>query len=154
MGNDTTTAAEAADPLAVGIEEIELPPDEVMDQMLEDEVGDAARVEAAKRAPAAPVEVETLDFVDERSTRVPLTFRFRREGAVVDAIVVTRPTGHQIAEFAKTCMDDGGGYDRYELYEVMTGLPAPVLRGLDQDDGLAVAEACGRFLPRVLQDAS
>ena len=142
------TDAAATDPLKVDIAEIPLPPDDVLEEMLRDEP--KAAPEPTPAAPAPAAEVEALDFVkrEVRQKPIPLEHPFRRNGALVEQIVVRRLTGFEIGEFVRTSLRTDNGFDRFELYATMTGVPAPVLRGLDQDDLMALTAVASDFLPR------
>lgn len=140
----------------LGVEEIPLPPDDVRAEMIAEEEAAVAKGEPAKapqgRPAARPVEVAKLDFVGaERSVVETLDFPFDLDGVRVSAVTIRRLTGYEIAAFVREHLNDDGTFDRYALYSYMTGLPAPVLRGLDQDDGMKVTGACSNFLPRVLR---
>ncbi|WP_020185961.1 phage tail assembly protein [Methylopila sp. 73B] len=138
----------AANPLKVDLDQIPLPPEDVIKDMLADEQPSAPTPQPA--APAAAPQVETLDFVkrDVREKAIPLEHPFRRDGALVEQIVVRRLTGFEVGEFVRTSLGVDKGFDRFELYATMTGVPAPVLRGLDQDDLMALTDVASDFLPR------
>lgn len=112
---------------------------------------DDARSQAAE--PAAPKvrapEVATLEFEARPGALVPLAYPFSWEGRKVTGIPVRRLL---TSEVAALCVG-GKTPDVFDAYAVMTGFPAAVLRGLDSDDGSAVAEAAFDFLPRLLRDA-
>ena len=152
-----SNAAPSIDP-EPEVDEIPLPPDHIRAEMIAEENAQATASEtAAPKAASKPApEIAQLDFVrsDERRTVVPLSFAFRLDGALVDSVTVRRLNGYEIAAFAREHLDESGAYDRYELYSVMTGLPAAVLRGLDQDDGVRVTGACSDFLSRGLAGGS
>lgn len=100
--------------------------------------------EAAAEPAAPPPEVAALDFVDGGDRIVTLERPFRLDGVVVAEITVRRLTVSAVAALSRA----GKVGDLYEVYSVMTGLPAPVLRGLDAGDGLEVTGAAWDFLPR------
>jgi len=140
------TSNSAHDPNDVVAEEIFVP------DTLPPTEGSAAGVAPAGGRPAVkPREVETLDFgLDEDGPRpfsvVPLKYPFRRDGQITRQIVVRRLTVGEVGEMLDTRPADLP--DRFDIYSAMTGMPAPVLRGLIDIDGEAVAEACFDFLPR------
>lgn len=140
-----------ADPLEIAVEEIPLPPEDIASEMLEDEIGAVARENATARRPAP--EVAALEFVGgkPRSVTVPLDFPFRRGDETVTEITVRRLNGYEVAALAGRIVKPEGGYELYDVYAEMTGVPAAQLRGLDQDDGVAVLEACRDFLPRIMR---
>lgn len=111
-----------------------------------------APVSTPAPAAAAPKAVTELAFVDRgaREATVPLRFAFELDGVRHDAVQIRRLTTEQVRDL----IDAGAsGLDLYDAYSAMTGLPAPVLRGLDGDDGLDVTEKCSDFLPRLLKTA-
>lgn len=116
---------------------------------------DAARRTAEAVAPApAPAKpnpplVAALDFVDRKARDVPLQYPFVLDGRRISVITVRRLLTAQVAVLCQ----GGKAPDPFDCYAVMTGLPAPVLRGLDGDDGQAVAEAAYDFLPLLLRAA-
>lgn len=140
----------------LGVEEIPLPPDDVRAEMIAEEEAEAAKGEPAKAAAQVQTvvskpEIAELNFVGAgRSVVETLDYPFNLDGVRISAVTVRRLTGYEIAAFVREHLSDDGTFDRYALYSVMTGLPAPVLRGLDQDDGMKVTGACSTFLPRVL----
>jgi hypothetical protein len=99
-------------------------------------------------APARPL-VAVLEFDARQAKTVLLDFPFQFDGRRHTEITVRRLLTCQVAEL---CVG-GRVPEPFDVYAVMTGIPAPVLRGLDADDGQAVAEAAFDFLPRLLRDA-
>lgn len=136
-----------SDPLAVDISEIPLPPEELTDALDNTAATDA---DPAKAQPARP-EVAALDFLSlERLVAVvPLEHPFRLDGQKVREVKVRKLTVAQVAEL--TARAGATGFDLYDVYAVMTGLPAPVLRGLMDDDGEAVIGKAYDFLPRAFR---
>jgi len=102
--------------------------------------------------PAAHVAV--LDFLhpERLAADIPLNHPFRLDGAEVRSVHVRRPLTVEVGEWNGRVQ--AGKADTYDLYAVMTGLPAPVLRGLIADDGAAVNAAAFDFLPPWLRTAS
>ena len=146
-------AAQAApltgrDPLKVPIEDIKLPPAHLIDQL----DNSAAELEAAE--PEA--EIATLDFVgDELPFRdIPLRFAFIWDGARVDTIRVSQLTtgrlGSLVGELQRR---PNRRMELMDVYAVMTGLPAKVLRALPSEDGDKVVDAAFGFLPPSLRPA-
>ncbi|MFG1317992.1 phage tail assembly protein [Xanthobacter autotrophicus] len=112
------------------------------------------RVGAPVTAPEAPAPqarpaAAALEFESGRTREVPLSFPATWEGRRIGVVTVRRLITAEVAAL----VPDGKVPDVFEVYAVMTGLPAPVLRGLDGDDGQAVAEAAFDFLPRLLRAA-
>lgn len=110
--------------------------------------GGVSPVEVPPRAAPRP-QVAALEFEGVRFRDVPLEFPFTWDGQRVDVVTVRRLLTRQVAELCP----DGNAPDVFEVYAAMTGLPAPVLRGMDSDDGQAVAGAAWDFLPRLLRAA-
>ncbi|MBA4799350.1 MAG: phage tail assembly protein [Rhizobiales bacterium] len=140
-------------PADVKVEEIPLPPSEMWEEL--DNSGKAKGKEQAETPAAKPVEIaaepiEELEFVGESHRKlVPLSHPFRRNGAVVDQITVKRLRIGDVDRFIKRAQ--GGSFSTFDIYAEMTGLPAAVLRGLVDEDGDAVTDACYDFLPRSLR---
>ncbi|MBB5046802.1 hypothetical protein HNR60_001550 [Rhodopseudomonas rhenobacensis] len=111
---------------------------------------DLAVAQPAAEAPAeAPPMVAVLDFAGGRSKRVPLSCPFMDGSLCRDAVVINRLTMVQVDKL----VSENRHNDLYEIYAEMTGVPAPVLRGMDADDGEAMMEAGADFLPRSLRKA-
>lgn len=140
------------DPTDVMVEEIPLPPAEMWED-LDNSGTPAVKVDAKPAASIAeaPVEpIEELEFVGASHCRtVPLTHPFRRNGEIVDTITVRRLRIGDVDRFIKRAQ--GGSFSTFDIYAEMTGLPASVLRGLVDEDGDAVTDACFDFLPRSLK---
>lgn len=107
--------------------------------------------QSAKAAPKVRPQVEALEFVDDGGEAASVTLRrpFDRKGVRVATITVRRLITQELVDLVA----GGTVPDLYDAYALMTGLPAAVLRGLDADDGMAVAEAAFDFLPRTLAAA-
>lgn len=149
---DTRTPDALADPLAaqakplaapdtitVDIAAIPKPPAHLVDELDNQASG-----------PAAPKpEVATLTFVGDRLPfdDVQLTYPFLWEGERVDVIRVRQITTAEMGERLSAIDARGGAYDVYDVYAVMTGLPAAVLRALPAADGDRVTLRCYDFLP-------
>jgi hypothetical protein len=143
----TGPRASNTDPLAVDISEIPLPPEELTDAL-----DNTPATEAAEgKAQPAPPQVAELDFLslEKLVAIVPLDHPFRLDGRKVCEIRVRKLTVAQVAEL--TARAGSTGFDLYDVYAVMTGLPAPVLRGLVDDDGEAVIGKAYDFLPRAFR---
>ena len=98
-------------------------------------------------------EIAVLQFVDPDAVRkrVPLQFHFWWEGMLIDAITVRRLAVAEVGLITEE-MIESGDFDLYRYYEAMTGLPAPVLRGMIEEDGEAMLDAVTPFLPRIVQE--
>lgn len=154
--DDTLTARVAvpqskSDPSDVKFEEIPLPPRDMW--------GDSATaaVEADADLPAKPPEeiqdVAELEFVDASHQKsVPLKYPFRLNGREVKVVTVRRLTLGQVDAFIRRAA--ASSFSTFDIYAEMTGLPAPVLRGLIDEDGNAVVDAAYDFLPRALKAES
>lgn len=104
--------------------------------------------EPTAEAAVSPI-VATLDFELARSKSIELDYPFQFEGRRIDTIVVRRLSMGAVNRLVA----DERHRDLHEVYAEMTGLPAAVLRGLDGDDGIRVAEVAYDFLPRLLREA-
>lgn len=138
----------------LGVEEIPLPPQSMWSEL--DNSGDTAEAPVrqadvpAEKATAPRKSVAMLDFVgDSHLRQVPLKHPFRWEGSVVESLSVRRLTIDQLS--AVLNRQDGESLTTFDLYALMIGLPAPVLRGLVDEDGEAMAEAAYDFLPRQMR---
>ncbi|WP_336802296.1 hypothetical protein [Kaistia sp. MMO-174] len=99
----------------------------------------------------APQPMTALEFLDpgRRIKTVPLKHPFHWDGKKVGSVSVRRLATAEVASWRERVAANQA--DSYDLYAMMTGLPAPVLRGLDSDDGDEVLAAAFDFLPRWLQ---
>lgn len=118
--------------------------------------GETSAAGKAERPVLKPREVETLDFAIEGEVQpfraVPLKHPFRRDGEIVRAIIVRRLAVGEVGDLIDNRPDDMP--DFFDIYAVMTGFPAAVLRGLIDVDGEPVAGACFDFLPRYFRPIS
>jgi hypothetical protein len=137
------------DPTQTAIEEIPLPPPEFWGELDNSTAAPAATAPAVSEA-VYEQDAEELDFVgDDHHTVVTLKHPFRRAGVVVDTIIVRRL---RIGEVDGVLRRVGATkVSLFDIYAQMTGVPAPVLRGLIDEDGDAVTDAAYRFLPRALK---
>jgi hypothetical protein len=116
-----------------------------------------AKAEGAAEAPAAAAEAPSvaepvaalLQFAGERHKRVTLSFPFMDNGVQRDVVVINRLTMSHVDRLVR----EGRHSDLYEIFAEMTGLPAPVLRGMDADDGERMIAEGADFLPRSLREA-
>lgn len=140
-------------PADVKVEEIPLPPSEMWEEL--DNSGKAkvtteAQKPVEKVAEVAAEPMEELEFVGDAHRKVvPLAHAFRRNGALVDRIIVQRLRIGDVDRFIKRAQ--AGSFSTFDIYAEMTGMPAAVLRGLMDEDGDAVTDACYDFLPRSLR---
>lgn len=145
------TSNSAHDPNDVIVEEIFVP-----DTLPPGETPAAGAAPAGGRPALKPREVETLDFEIEGELQpfrvVPLKHPFRRNGEIVREIVVRRLAVGAVGDLIDNRPDDMP--DFFDIYAIMTGFPAPVLRGLIDIDGEPVAGACFDFLPRYFRPRS
>ncbi|WP_288581442.1 hypothetical protein [uncultured Methylobacterium sp.] len=111
----------------------------------------AAPPTPAARLPAPRPEAAALDFLDPAAVRtdIPLEYGFRHEGREIRSIAVRRLTTAEVGAVIEA-IPEGANYDLYDFIAAMAGLPAPVLRGLIDDDGMAVLEGARPFLPRAV----
>lgn len=108
--------------------------------------GEAPSSAARSKAPPSPP--PQLDFLDpvRRSRAISLAHPFRLDGREIAEVVVRRPLTWEVAAWRQQAPEDGA--DTFELYAVMTGLPAEIIRAMDADDGAEIAGAAYDFLPR------
>ncbi len=136
-------------------DEIPLPPEEMWRE-LDNSSGEVEAETAAPSIPSAqPPLIAVLDYVGENKPYrvIPLRWPFRWEGRVFTEIVVNRLTVQQMGAFWDALPPDRD-YDRVEVYGLMCGLPAAVIRALRDPDGTEVTSACFDFLPRALGGAT
>lgn len=133
--------------LEVGLDEIDLPPADLVDELDNQAPGN---VEAP-----AELEVATLDFFgDELPTWThSLAYPFRWEGVPYKEIVVSQLSVAQVGGIFQRARAAKRMPDLMEVYAEMTGLPAKVLRALPSVDGDPVTEKCWDFLPPSLRPA-
>lgn len=132
------------------VAEIPLPPPELWEEL--ENSGD--KVPAADTppspAPTRPMPIMQLDFVAAATKTVPLDFAFRLDGRLIETVDVRRLTTGEVDQFLK---EHAAGFSTFDVFAVMTGLPAPVLRGLIAEDGDKVTDAALDFLPRAIRQA-
>jgi hypothetical protein len=90
--------------------------------------------------------VEELDFVDAGSVSLALQRPFNWDGKLIDSITIREPITQEMLDIYTRARSED--IDRFDIYAVMTGLPAAVLRGLKSVDGEALVTAASPFLPR------
>ncbi len=133
-----------ADPLKADMASM-VPPGAVM---LVDEL-DNASARAAATPEADDEEVAVLDFVGDEPPIVvlPLKYPFRWEGERHDSITVRQLTTGEVGKISAEWVRTGTAPQLIDVYAVMTGLPARVLRALPHTDGDPVMKAGYDFLP-------
>lgn len=131
------------DPSDVLYEDIPLPPIETWPK----EVMEGQAPVRPAMASAAKRERETLQFRTPALNAIPLKYPFDHSTlGAVEAVTVRRLTVGEVGEILDERVGDVP--DNFDIYARMTGLPAPVLRGLMDVDGEEVVNACFDFLPR------
>ncbi|MFC6447156.1 hypothetical protein [Shinella zoogloeoides] len=142
------TALEKDDRLAVKVAEIPLPPVDQWEAL--DNSGDAKKVSATDQQAPVEREIAQLNFDIPTMVVQPLDFPFTHPvlGHVTE-ITVRRLTVGAVGNILDGRAADAP--DMFDIYAVMTGVPAPVLRGLIDVDGERVTGACFDFLPRLLR---
>ena len=140
------------EPKPFDLNELEtLPPEELTDVL--DNSG------LASEATSPPLDqrdtpAEQLSFRSPLSTRlraVPLDHPFDRDGKEVSSILVRKLTGGEVEDLVRAA---DGKLTFFKVYEVQTGYPEAVLRGLMDEDLDKVKEACTDFFPRSLRAES
>lgn len=104
---------------------------------------------ADKSKPAPPPLTGELTFRDPRSKVVPIDHAFDLGGRWITEVHIRRLTMVQVENLVSSRRHG----DLYEVLAEMTGLPAPVLRGLDSDDGERILAESADFLPRAMREA-
>jgi len=108
---------------------------------------------AAPAKPAAMLrEIAALDFLDPAAVRreEPFVHPFRLDGREVRGFTARKLTLGEVGRIVEAMRADEDA-DLIVFYEVMTGLPAAVIRGLIEEDGQKLVDTCYPFLPRVAQ---
>ncbi len=107
---------------------------------------------AAQAAPAEParkpLEVAVLRFLDPGAmqTEIPLAFPFEWDGREVRSITVRRLATAEVGA-VMDAIPVGEEYDVHTFIAAMSGLPAPVLRALIEDDAEEVIAKARPLLP-------
>lgn len=142
------------DPADVKVEEIPLPPADMWEEL--DNSGKVKTVAAASTvqceelpAPAAPQ--ARLNFHSSAfKSVIPLRYPFDHPSTgTVEQITIRRLTVGEVGELLDRI--DPKARDNFDIYAVMTGVPADVLRGLIDIDGEEVSQVCYDFLPRIFR---
>ncbi|OCP17426.1 MULTISPECIES: hypothetical protein [unclassified Ensifer] len=137
----------------VEIEEIPLPPQEMWGELNNTESSTSAPSVTVEEfaSSAGPVASEAiLDFVGSNHIRtVQLAHKFRFNGELVETVTIKRLTIGQVSTFIQEHADKP--FTTFDVYAVMTGLSASVLRGLIDEDGDLVTDAAYSFLPLALR---
>lgn len=136
------------------VEEIPLPPRELWAEL--DNSGQATvekvapvAAPAVQQADQPKAEVAKLDFSAGRSEVIGLDYPFTWEGREITEVTVRRLTVGEVNTLLDRVATEK--IRTMDIFAIMCGLPAAVLRGLDDDDGRRVMEVANRFLPRVLR---
>ena len=139
-------------PTDVTVEEIPMPPIEKWGE-LDNSGGSAAATPARTAADQPERPREKLNFTGATpEVRIPLEYPFTHEEfGLVETVTVRRLTVGEVGLLIDARRANAP--DNFDIYAAMTGLPAPVLRGLIDVDGEAVAGAAYDFLPRVFRPA-
>ncbi len=132
-------------------EEIPLPPKELWKEL--DNSGKAEPKPEGAVAVVKKREIAELDFGGKQRTEVKLEFPFLHpELGMIDKITVRRLSVGEVGALLENLPKDEP--DNFWIYSKMTGVPAPVLRGLIDIDGEEVTNICYDFLPRVFRPRS
>lgn len=142
------------DPSDVKYEKIPLPPRELWAELDNSKPSALQEVKSTPRQETSPKSVrerETLHFVGGSwSKTMPLQFPFEHSAlGLVSEITIRRLTVGEVGEVFD--IGDAEGSDNFDLYARMTGVPAPVLRGLMDIDGAEVSRICYDFLPPIFK---
>ena len=133
------------------VEEIPLPPEALWAEL--DNSDQAKVADTPSPKPAAPADDRiVLEFLaGDISKVVPLSYPFRFEGKEVREITVRRLSLGDVQALLRK--HTGQSWTLVDIYAEMTGFPAPVLRGMMDEDGTAVTDAAYDFLPQRLLQA-
>ena len=128
--------------------DVPLPPEHLVD--------DLDNQSPANVEPEVVLEVATLDFFgDDLPTWTHrLKYPFRWEGVAHTEIVVRQLTTAEVGDVYRKARVADRMPELMEVYAVMTGLPAKVLRALPAVDGDPVTKAAYDFLPPSLLPGS
>lgn len=138
------------DPLDVKIEEIPMPPADKWEELDNSQSSRPSGPMHPLETAVAVEEIAELTFVGEaHKKRIPIQHPFILNGETVDTVTVRRLRIGDVDRAIKRAQ--AGPFSLFDIYAEMTGLPAAVLRGLIDEDGDKVTDACYDFLPRALR---
>lgn len=138
------------DPTDVKYVEIELPPPEMWDEL--DNSGEKVKPVKAEEKTGSLVErpIAALSFLKSMTQVIPLDFPFEHPAlGPVEVVTVRRLTVGQMGDILDR--RDRNAPDMFDIYAIMTGLEADVIRGLEATDGERVTGVCFDFLPPLLR---
>jgi hypothetical protein len=142
--NDAKTGFESA--VKADFSQVPLPP----------EGAEGERSEANDRALSAPAQAEVaiLEFENPAGMidEVPLSHPFRWKGEWLRKISVRRLTFAEALRVNEEAQRAGREVKSMDLFAAMTGLSAPVIRGMEATDADRVTKACLPFLPLTEED--
>lgn len=111
-----------------------------------------AQAEQAARAKldAERPQIALLEFEEPEKmvTEQPLSHPFRWNGDWLRKVKIRRLTFAEAMRVAEAARNEGRDLSNYDLFAAMTGLPEPVIRGMEAGDGDRVTKACLPFLPQ------
>lgn len=133
------------------IELIPLPPDILYEQADAPQPESKPMTEATARKASGSAPQAKLNFLSPAfKSVIPLRYPFEHPSTgLVEEITVRRLTVGDVGELLDTL--DPEARDNFDIYAVMTGLPADVLRGLMDEDGAEVSQVCYDFLPPIFR---
>ncbi len=144
------TPQPAANPADVKVEEIPLPPQELWEELDNRAAGQSTEPAPAIAPSAKTREIAALDFGGREREVYSLAFPFSHPDlGHVSQIEVRRLTVGEVGSLLDNLPQNEP--DNFWIYARMTGVPAPVLRGLVDIDGEEVTNRCFDFLPRVFR---
>lgn len=144
-----------SNPAEFKVEEIPLPPQEMWEELDNSQAKatalSAPMTEATARKASGSAPQAKLNFLSPSiKSVIPLRYPFEHPSTgVVEEITVRRLTVGDVGEILDTL--DPKARDNFDIYAVMTGLPADVLRGLMDEDGAEVSQVCYDFLPPIFR---
>lgn len=145
------------DPRDVKFVEIPLPPPEMWDELDNSDSQKAGKpqsvpmTEATARKASGSAPQAKLNFISPAfKSVITLLYPFEHPSTgEVAEVTIRRLTVGEVGEILDRL--DQSTRDNFDIYAVMTGLPADVLRGLIDIDGEEVSRVCYDFLPRIFR---
>jgi hypothetical protein len=152
-----STPQSKTNPDELKVEEIPLPPSDMWEELdnsgkpkAEPDPAVTKGTEPAAQRAQADRPIAALKFLKPMNHTVPLDFPFELpDVGAVEVVTVKRLTVGQMGDILDR--RDPKSPDMFDIYAIMTGLEADVLRGLEAKDGERVTGVCFDFLPPLLR---
>jgi hypothetical protein len=145
----TSGSAAANDGVKADFANIPLPPESA-----EGEAQAIAEASAEDRSRRAKEDVAILEFEEPAGmvNELPLKHPFRWKGEWLRTVSIRRLTFAEAMRVTEEAQKTGRELSNFDLFAAMTGLTAPVIRGMEAGDGDRVTNACLPFLPLTEED--